>query len=82
MEQQERIHNDFNASFVGKTLKVLCEGYDQVAESFFGRSYADAFDIDGKVYFSSSRDVREGEFVNVKINEVIDYDLVGKAIFD
>ena len=80
MEQQERIHNDFNAGFLGKELRVLCEGYDPVAESFFGRSYADAYDIDGKIYFSSSRNIHEGEFVNVRIDEVLDYDLVGKAI--
>ena len=80
MEQQERIHNDFNAGFLGKELRVLCEGYDPVAESFFGRSYADAYDIDGKIYFSSSRNIHEGEFVNVCIDEVLDYDLVGKAI--
>ena len=80
MEQQERIHNDFNAGFVGKELRVLCEGYDPVAESFFGRSYADAYDIDGKIYFSSSKNVHEGEFVTVRIDEVLDYDLVGKAI--
>ncbi len=80
MEQQERIHNDFNAGFLGKELRVLCEGYDPVAESFFGRSYADAYDIDGKIYFSSSKNIHEGEFVNVRIDEVLDYDLVGKAI--
>ena len=80
MDQQERIHNDFNAGFVGKTLKVLCEGYDQVAEQFFGRSYADAYDIDGKIYFSSAYNVKEGEFVDVLIEEVLDYDLLGKTV--
>lgn len=80
MEQQERIHNECNERFLGQTLKVLCEGYDQVAESFYGRSFADAFEIDGKVYFSSSRNVREGQFVDVRIDEVLDYDLLGKAI--
>ncbi|MCH5183755.1 MAG: 30S ribosomal protein S12 methylthiotransferase RimO [Oscillospiraceae bacterium] len=80
MEQQERIHNECNERFLGKTLRVLCEGYDQVAESFYGRSFADAYEIDGKVYFSSSRNVREGQFIDVRIDEVLDYDLLGKAI--
>lgn len=80
MEQQERIHNECNERFLGQTLRVLCEGYDQVAESFYGRSYADAYEIDGKVYFSSSRNVREGQFVDVRIDEVLDYDLLGKAM--
>ena len=79
MSDQNRIHNDFNASFVNKTLKVICEGYDPVSECFFGRSYADAPDIDGKVYFTASKRLKEGEFVNVEITEVLDYDLFGKV---
>ncbi|MBR5286126.1 MAG: 30S ribosomal protein S12 methylthiotransferase RimO [Clostridia bacterium] len=78
MSDQNRIHNDFNAKFVNKTLKVICEGYDPVSECFFGRSYADAPDIDGKVYFTAPKRLKEGEFVNVTITEVLDYDLYGK----
>lgn len=78
MSDQNHIHNDFNAQFVGSELEVLCEGYDEVSESFYGRSYADAPDIDGKIYFSSPKRIREGEFVKVAVTEVIDYDLVGK----
>ena len=80
MEQQERIHNECNEAFLGKTLRVICEGYDPVAESFYGRSYADAYDIDGKIYFSSSKNIHEGQFVDVLIKEVLDYDLLGKVI--
>ncbi|MBR0231510.1 MAG: 30S ribosomal protein S12 methylthiotransferase RimO [Clostridia bacterium] len=80
MSIQNRIHNEYNAGFVGKELKVICEGYDEVSECFYGRSYADAPDIDGKVYFSASRRVRPGEFVTVRIDEVLDYDLLGKLV--
>ena len=79
MSDQNRIHNDFNSGFVDKTLKVICEGYDPVSECFFGRSYADAPDIDGKVYFTAPKRLKEGEFVNVMITEVLDYDLFGKV---
>ncbi len=79
MSDQNRIHNDFNAKFIDKTLKVICEGYDQVSECFYGRSYADAPDIDGKIYFTAPKRVRDGEFVNVKITEILDYDLFGKV---
>lgn len=78
MSDQNRIHNEFNASFVNKTIKVICEGYDPVSECFFGRSYADAPDIDGKVYFTSPKRIKDGEFVRVTITEVLDYDLLGK----
>jgi len=79
MRDQNRIHNELNSKFIDKTLKVICEGYDPVSECFFGRSYADAPDIDGKVYFTASKRIREGEFVNVLITEVLDYDLLGKV---
>lgn len=79
MSEQNRIHNDFNARFVGTSLTVICEGYDPVSECFYGRSYADAPDIDGKVYFTASKRVSEGQFVNVNITEVLDYDLFGKV---
>jgi len=80
MREQQRIHNAFSETFVGKTLRVICEGYDKVAESFYGRSYADAPDIDGKIYFSSGKNLKDGEMLDVEITEVLDYDLVGKAV--
>lgn len=82
MREQQKIHSAFNESFIGKTLRVICEGYDKVAESFYGRSYADAPDIDGKIYFSSSRNLKDGEMLDVEITEVLDYDLIGKAVFN
>ncbi len=81
MQNQYEIHEKFNQSLVGKALEVVCEGYDKVSSVYFGRSMYDTPDIDGKVYFTSkSRKIREGEFVNVKINEVLDYDLLGEVI--
>ena len=61
----------------------MCEGYDPVAESHFGRSYAEAADIDGKIWFSVNDPalrIAEGEMVDVKITEAMDYDLVGRAV--
>lgn len=74
------IHEENNKKSIGKKLDVLCEGYDAAAGIYYGRSYADAPDIDGKVYFSSKTKVRQGEFVKVKINEVMEYDLIGENI--
>jgi len=78
MEIQLKIANELNQAKIGTVLKVLCEGYDPVAESFYGRSYADAPDIDGKIYFSGGG--KEGEFRNIRITDVIDYDLIGEVI--
>lgn len=80
MRAQMKIHSEYNDTLVGKTMTVLCEGYDSAAESYYGRTYADAPDIDGKVYFTSYRRIKDGEMIKVKIAEVLDYDLVGKAV--
>lgn len=65
---------------VGKTVRVLCEDFDPVSEAHYGRSVEDAPDIDGKVYFISKHRIAPGTFVDVRIDEVVDYDLVGTAI--
>ncbi len=81
MHNQYEIHEAYNKSKVGKVLEVLCEGFDKASGVYFGRSAFDAPEIDGKVYFSSKkRKISEGEFVNVKISEVLDYDLLGEVI--
>ncbi|MBR2915432.1 MAG: 30S ribosomal protein S12 methylthiotransferase RimO [Clostridia bacterium] len=80
MREQRRIHDSINKNSVGKIIRVINEGYDQVAESYYGRSFADAPEIDGKLYYSSPRRLREGEFVDVLVNEVLDYDLTGRVV--
>jgi ribosomal protein S12 methylthiotransferase len=81
MQNQYDIHEKFNQKQVGKVLEVLCEGYDKASGVYFGRSKYDSPEIDGKVYFSSkARKIGEGEFVNVKITEVLDYDLLGEVV--
>ena len=80
MQTQLTVTEDLNAAHVGKTLEVLCEGFDTVAEVYYGRSYMDAPDVDGRVYFTSKKKLSRGDFVTVKIKEALDYDLVGEAI--
>lgn len=63
---------------VGRTLTVLIEGYDPVSEAYYGRSAADAPDIDGKVFVVAKKGLyREGQFLEVLIDDAMDYDLVG-----
>lgn len=80
MDEQSRIAQELNEKKVGKTLEVLCEGYDRAAECNFGRSAADAPDIDGKVFFTAKSRPKPGTFVNVKITDVCDYDLTGEMV--
>ena len=76
-ELQSRIMDEFNESRIGTVQEVLAEGFDVVAECWYGRSYADSPDVDGKVFFTG-KDVQPGTFVRVRITEVLDGDLVGE----
>ncbi len=83
MREQLHITEKKNEKLVGKTIKVLCEAFDPAAEIYFGRGEADAPDIDAKIYFRpelGKRRINPGEFVNVKIDDVIDYDLIGDIV--
>ncbi len=80
MRLQMNINEVQNAAKVGKTIRVLCEDFDPVSEAHFGRSAADAPDIDGKVYFKSKTRVASGSFVDVRVDEVVDYDVYGTAV--
>lgn len=80
MAMQLEINERQNKAKIGKTITVLCEDFDPVSEAHYGRSPADAPEIDGKVYFVSKKRIAPGSFVNVKIEDVVDYDLFGKAI--
>ena len=73
---------EYNHSMLEKRVKVIVEGFDSVSEAFFGRSAADAPDIDRKIYFTAApgQQLKLGSFVFVRIKEVIDYDLLGVKI--
>ena len=79
MQTQLTVSEEKNAEKIGSTLTVLCDGFDRIAEIYYGRSYADAPDVDGKVYFKSKDAVNPGEFVKVVITEALDYDLIGEV---
>lgn len=81
MEEQMGIMDRHSASMIGKTVTVLAEGYDRYAECWFGRSTADAPDVDGKVFFTKSDQTPiYGQFVEVLVNDTMDGDLVGEML--
>ena len=80
MQTQLEISAEKMQAYIGRTLDVFCEGYDPVAETHYGRSFADAPEIDGKVYFSSDRRIEEGEIIPVEITGSLDFDLTGEAV--
>ena len=75
---QMRIVDEFCEGQVGRTLTVLCEGYDDETELFFGRSEYDSPGIDGIVHFEGEEGgVRPGDFYRVKITSTYDGELIG-----
>lgn len=80
MNEQMLISFDLNEQKIGRTYEVVTEGFDRYAECYFGRSTADAPEIDGKIFFSSEKKLSVGEYVNVTIDDVLDYDLIGTAL--
>lgn len=80
MQEQARISQEWLEAQVGKTVSVLVESFDRYAECWFGRTAADAPDIDGKVFFTSEKPVQPGDMVRVKIIEYMDWDLMGECV--
>ena len=78
MDIQTEIMDDWSRSFIGKTIRVLCEGYDEEVGLQFGRSYADSPDIDGIVFFSG--ECPSGEFTLVEITDISDGEWYGRQV--
>lgn len=80
MGDQMEISAKKNEEKIGKTFEVLVEGYDSYIKCYFGRTAADAPEVDGKIFFFATRQLNFGEFVNVIVNDCIEYDLLGEMI--
>lgn len=80
METQLAVNNEKNNEKIGKIFEVLIEGYDDYIRCYYGRSYADAPEIDGKIFFISDRPLKIGDYEKVKINDTFEYDLLGELI--
>ncbi|MBR7071078.1 MAG: 30S ribosomal protein S12 methylthiotransferase RimO [Clostridia bacterium] len=78
MERQLTIAGEKNAERLDTNTVVLIEGWDDYIKCYFGRSPADAPEVDGKVFFLSDRPLVIGDFVTVHINDTLDYDLLGE----
>ena len=74
---QSRIMDEYNEAIIGKTLEVLVDGYDEEFGQYFGRTYADSPDIDGRVWIAGDEDISEGAFVTVCIDGLVEGDLSG-----
>lgn len=80
MALQQEISYDSNSKMMGRILKVIVEGYLYKENMYMCRSYMDAPDIDGCVFVSSKEELLSGDFINVKITDFNEYDLIGERI--
>ena len=74
--------DDYNASMIGEELEVLVDGYDPEMEQYYGRSYADSPDIDGRVWIAAQEPLQVGSFQMVHIDGTVDGDLTGYILED
>ena len=78
MEMQMTIAAEKNEEKQDTVTEVLIEGWDDYIKCYFGRTPSDAPEVDGKIFFLSTRPLKIGDFVKVRINDCIDYDLLGE----
>ena len=81
IDEQSRVIDAWCESMVGKKIEVMTEGFDRLAECYYGRSQGEAPEIDGKIFFDTDgKKLRQGEFVTVEITDFMDCDLVGHIV--
>lgn len=81
MDKQMDIMQEDSEKLIGSELEVLVEGFDRYAECWFGRSYRDAPDIDGKVFFRvGHKKPMLGSLITVQIDDCMDADLFGEWV--
>lgn len=78
VDVQSDIIDGYNAAILGEEREVLCEGFDGQAQMFFGRSYAESPDIDGRIYFTAGQEILPGTFVTVRLTGTMDGELTGE----
>ncbi len=80
VDVQSDIIDEYNESVLGTEREVLCEGFDGQAQMFFGRSYAESPEIDGRIYFTAAEEPEPGDFVTVRLTGVMDGELTGERV--
>ena len=80
VDVQSDIIDAYNDSVLGSTREVLCEGFDPQAQMFYGRSYAESPDIDGRIWFTAAEEVPAGSFVPVRLTGTMDGELTGETV--
>lgn len=75
MIAQQKISKKINEKKIGRVYNVIVDSFD--GEYYHGRNYEMAPEVDGEVIFSSSTELKPGDFARVKITHALEYDLIG-----
>lgn len=79
-ERQNAILDEINDSLIGKVLETIVEGYDPYTDTYYGRTYMDAPEIDTVIYFTCGYELNDGDIVRVEVINAVDSELTGEVI--
>ena len=77
---QQEVSREINKNKVGKTYKVIVEGFEK--ELYHGRNYEMAPEIDGEIIFKCDNILNIGDFTEVLITDASEYDLLGVVNYE
>ena len=80
MQLQQKISADRSAAMIGRIVRVMIEGFIPEDNTYVGRSYKDAPNVDGLVFVECDRELMSGDFIDVKITGSTEYDLIGTIV--
>ena len=80
VDVQSDVIDRYNESILGEEREVLCEGFDPQAQRYFGRSYAESPDIDGRIWFDANEEIAPGSFVTVRLTGTMDGEVTGEQV--
>lgn len=80
MQLQQEISADRSAAMIGRIVRVMIEGFIPEDNTYVGRSYKDAPNVDGLVFVECDRELMSGDFIDVKITGSTEYDLIGTIV--
>lgn len=78
MEIAKRTSKENLEKAKGKVYEVLIESKTFDDKYYVGRTYMDIPDEDGVVFVKNTKQISEGTWVNCKITDIKDYDLIGE----